>query len=158
MKCLKSLSGQASLEAALILPTFLLVMGMLIEPLCYFYTKSIMQAAAADAARLVCTGVNLTDEQIEAYIKRRLKAVPEISIFHTGGEADWTFDISGPDDEGIVIVEITGHLRLLPIGQLAMGVFKQTDDAGIVLRSYAEGLYRPEWLKGGYDDWQEIWE
>ena len=89
----KQNAGQASVEAALLFPVILIIIALLVEPVCILYTKTVMDGACAEGLRVATTSSDT--ELIESYIKRRLKAVPEIPLFHKGGDEDW--NISGSD-------------------------------------------------------------
>jgi len=151
--------GQATVEAAVLVPTVMLVLAMLLEPACMLYTRCVMRSAAAEVARAVQTAPSsgADEADYEAYALRRLKAVPEVSIFHAGGEADWDVDVEGLGS-GEVRVSITGHVRPLPILGVVAGAFGTSDADGVVLSVSVTGVGRPSWVRGSYEDWVEHWE
>lgn len=150
--------AQATVEAAFLLPCFLLLMLVLLQPLCVLYTRSVMEAAAAQTARLMVTGeVAGQEDGLEAYrafALRRLAAVPDVSIFHVGGPLVW--DIVCEDaasNDGRVRVSIEGAVRPLPVlGVFARG-FGEVDGRGdIVVRVEVSYEGRPAWLREGDGD------
>lgn len=147
-------SGQASVEAAFLMPTLLLALGMLLQPACLLYTRMVMVQAAAETARVLITAPDGQDGA-RTFCLRRLEAVPDIALFHIGGSDGW--DISLSSDAGEAEVSITGRARPLPVFGLLAGIVLEHDGEGIVLNvSHAQRL-RPAWLGGGPDDWAGIW-
>ena len=53
--CIEREGGQSTVEAAFLLPVFLLVLGLLLQPAIILYDRCVMQSAAAEACRLVAT-------------------------------------------------------------------------------------------------------
>lgn len=147
--------GQSSVEAALLLPTLLLLLALLMQPACLLYTRAVMEGAAMEVARLQATSDGTVD--VRAYALRRLRAVPEVSVFHVGGEGDWQVRAGDAGPEGLVEVEIVGHARPLPLFGGISSALGEADETGIVLRARACVRERPAWLGGGYDDWVGVW-
>lgn len=146
--------GQATVEAALLIPALLLTLGLLLEPACLLYTRMVMGQAAAETARLLVTSSD-SPETLRLFCLRRLAAVPELSLFHVGGSDDW--DIEFSNDQGTVSVSIRGHARPLPLlGLLAGGVLGY-DEEGVILSVHYEATLRPSWLGGDVHDWASIW-
>lgn len=139
----------------MILPALMLVFSLLLQPVCLCYTRAVMRAAAAEAARAATTAYAGSMTDCVACVRRRLRAVPEVPLFHVGGSSDWKIGISRADKQ--VDVTISGHARPLPImGALAGAAFER-DSTGIVLRVTLTMQGRPSWLGGDYSDWQSIW-
>lgn len=150
-------SGQATVEAAVLVPVAMVMLALLLQPVCLLYTCCVMRTAAAEGARVLATARGEgDDEACEAYVRRRLAAVPDVSIFHEGGEGDWEVSLGGPGSS-VVSVKVTGHARPLPILGVVAGVFGEVDGSGIVLRSEIEEEVRPSWLEGSYGDWVAVW-
>ncbi len=147
--------GQASVEAAVLIPSLLVVVALLVQPTCLLYTRSVMSGAAAEAVRLAATSSS-TDEVV-AFVKRRLKAVPEVSVFHAGGEADWSVSVSGAGTAR-PRVEISGHARPLPLTAAIAGAVAGSDGSGVVLKVEKEADARAGWVQGAYSDWVGMWE
>lgn len=158
--CVRSDSAQATVEAAVLLPSFLVVLLLALQPVCLLYTTSVMEAAASQTARILITGERVDDESVRAFALRRLAAVPDVSIFHAGGPLSWQIEFeraSGAD--GLVGVEIRGAVRPLPVLGAFAGAFGETNGIGDV-ELCVEVAYdgRPSWLEGGYGDWVSAWE
>ena len=148
-------SGQSSVEAAVLIPTAMLLLALLVQPVCMAYTRSVMEAAACGAARVLATAQG-DDDLARRYAQRRLAAVPEVSVFHAGGKDDW--DVSVSCSAGTATVEIRGHVRPLPLMDAIARAFVESDASGVVLTVRVEERVRPEWLGGDYDDWTSVWE
>lgn len=147
--------GQATVEAAFLVPTLLLTMGLLLEPACLLYTRMVMGQAAAETARLLVTSSG-SPEVSKLFCLRRLAAIPEVSLFHVGGSDDWDIELS--KDRGAVSVSIRGHARPLPLlGLLAGGVLGY-DGQGVILSVRYEATLRPSWLGGDAHDWATVWD
>lgn len=149
-------SGQSSVEAALLLPVLLALLAMLMQPACLLYTKSVMRGAAAEAARVAATLDEGDASHLREYALRRLRAVPEVSAFHVGGESDWKVEVTGVGGPRVQVV-VEGHAKPLPVlGGLAEAL--GTGDAnGVLLRVEDFEQVRPEWVGGGYDGWIGMW-
>lgn len=149
-------SGQSTVEAALLIPTVMVVLALLLQPACLLYTRSVMGAAAAEGVRVMATGVG-GSEACKSYVLRRLEAVPSISIFHSGGSDDWDVSVSGPDENGRASVEVVGHVRPLPFFGAVVSALAASDDEGAVLQVRVEESVRSSWVGGDYGSWVEIW-
>lgn len=147
-------SGQSSVEAAVLLPTLMLLLSMLIQPVCLAYTKTLMRGAAAEGVRLL--GTTSSEENCRAFVLRRLGAVPEVSLFHTGGTEDWQIEMT-QSDGGSVSVGITGHARPLPFFGALARVWGESDGQGVLLKVQVSERLRPGWLEGSYADWIGMW-
>lgn len=150
-------SGQATVEAAVLLPTLMLLMALLMQPACLLYTRAIMRAAAGECARVLATGY---DEYAEAdcrdFALRRLAAVPELSIFHVGGREDW--DVTFERGEGLATVRIVGHLRPLPLLGMTAELLGSHDAVGTRLDVEVSERVRADWVEGDYESWVQMWE
>lgn len=83
--------GQASVEAVFLLPVLLVVIGLMLEPSILFYNRCVMCNAAAEGCRMLET--NSSDEQsAKAFVARRLRAVPNVDVFHCGG-SKWNVEL-----------------------------------------------------------------
>ena len=108
--------AQATVEAAALLPAFLTLLLLALQPVCLLYTRAVMESAAAETARLMVTTEGDVDESIEAFALRRLAAVPNVSLFHAGGPLSWDISCSPVGEEsGEVSVSIVGFVRPLPV-------------------------------------------
>lgn len=145
-------SAQATVEAAILLPSFLTVLLLALQPVCLLYTRAVMESAAAETARVAATYEGEEGDALRGFALRRLEAVPDLEIFHTGGMEGWHIDASGAG--GTVRVEIQGWVSPLPVLGAFVGVFGERNPQGDVsLRVEVEYDARAEWVSGGYDDW-----
>lgn len=147
--------GQSTVEAAALLPVLMLLLGMLAQPVCMLYTRMVMTHAAAEGARVALTATN--DHDVRQFVYRRLRAVPNASLFHVGGADDWQISIDRSVGEGRIALEILGHARPLPLLGTVTGFVGRQDEQGVVLRVRVNEVLRPGWVRDGYDDWQEMW-
>ncbi len=155
-RCFKVLverGAQATVEAAILLPSFCIVVLLALQPVCVRYTQAVMEVAAAQGCRLVATGEGADERSTRAFILRRLAAVPDIAIFHAGGPLAWEVDYGGEGEAGR-FVEIEGWVKPLPVLGVFVGAFGERNAAGDVrLRVRAAMRPRPAWVKGDYDAW-----
>lgn len=147
--------GQGTVEAAVVLPSVMLLFALLLQPVCLSYTRAIMRGAAGECARAAATAYGSDMAACRAYALRRLEAVPEVPLFHVGGARDWKVDISRSD--GHVEVSIQGHARPLPIMGALAALASMSDGQGVVLRVSLSEDTRPSWVGGSYSDWQSMW-
>lgn len=74
------------------LPTFLTLILLALQPVCLLYTRAVMESAAAETARLMTT-TTAEDDDLKEFTRRRLAAVPNVSIFHAGGPLSWDIEL-----------------------------------------------------------------
>ncbi len=153
--------GQATVEAALLLPVLLLCMTLLVQPACLLYTRCVMQQAAAEGCRVLTTApdtAGVADQTYRAFVLRRLGAVPDIDIFHVGGDAGWRISFSGPSDGYEVGVSIETSVKPLPLFGTVASLFLEGDgEGGVLLKVDVSATLRPSWLEGSYGVWSSIW-
>ena len=101
-------AGQATVEAAVLIPSVMLLLGILVQPVCLLYTRAVMHGTAAETARAVLTARGAEDlTECEQYARRRLAAVPEVSVFHVGGTDDWQIGVAqGDDGAGLALLDL----------------------------------------------------
>lgn len=148
-------SGQMSVEAALLLPVVLALVALLAQPACVLYTRCVMASTAGELARLALTSRSSEDE-LRAFALRRLRAVPDLAIFHEGGPADWEIEVTGPTG-GRVTVVLEGGVRPLPLTGVLVATLGTSHDGMVDLRVETTGSLRADWIEGGYGDWVEMW-
>ena len=162
MKLFRSTQAQSSVEAALLIPVFFTVMLLVLQPVCVLYTRSVMESAASGAARVLMTWDQAREPAqvgVKAYILRRLQAIPDISIFHDGGQADWEIELEGDETSKTVQVKIAGHVRPLPILGVFVGfIGNQQDDGRIQVNVELNMNNGPSWKEGTYEDWISFWQ
>ncbi len=159
MSWLSDNRGQATVEAAFLLPVLFLVFGMFIQPIALLYNRCVMEAAAAEGCRVYAT--NTGDEALcRAYVIRRLGAVPNLSIFHDTTQ-DWEVTFS-QDEDGGVGVGITNHATPLPLFGVTSGLVSDIDSSGKIVQSVSvDSSSIPGWvaeLDSGPAEWIGAWE
>lgn len=153
--------GQASVEAALVLPTVLLLIALLVQPAMMLYTRCVMAHTAAETCRLMSTTASsdtiMSDARRE-YVLRRLSAVPDLPLFHVGGQEGWDVEMEGSTSSHQARVRITGRVRPLPVIGLLMAFGSAAQGDGIVVMTVeVKTQTRPDWVEGGYDEWRSGW-
>lgn len=145
------------MEAAVLVPVLGVVLALMLEPCCALYTRQVMWAAASEGLRVAATAPDGSlEDRVSSYVLRRLRAVPEVSVFHVGGRADWDVSVSR-EEGGEVRVGVSGHLRPLPLAGVAMGALGEVDGRGLVLRVEVRQDLRQEWIAGDYGSWVGVW-
>lgn len=141
--------AQATVEAALLLPGFLILLLVCLQPVCLLYTRSVMESAAASTARLMITAEAEGEEAYRAFALRRLAAIPDLAIFHAGGPLSWEIELVRAAGDGPVRVAIAGAASPLPVIGVFAGAFGERNSQGDV-RVSVEVAYdgRPGWLEG----------
>lgn len=155
----RALRGQATVEAALLLPMLLFFCAFLLQPACVLYARTVMEGAAAEGARALATahGDAATPDTVRAFVLRRLDAVPNLDLFHVGGSEGWDIELEGGAEAQQARVSVVGHAKPLPFFGGLTQVMGETDAQGIVIRAEVNEAVRPEWLEGSYDDWTQLW-
>ena len=62
--------AQSTVEAAFLLPTFLTLILLALQPVCLLYTRAVMESAAAETARLMTT-TTAEDDDLKEFTRRR---------------------------------------------------------------------------------------
>lgn len=157
-EAIRSSCGQSSVEAALLLPVLMFCVAFLLQPALLLYTRSVMASAAAEVARAAATAPPGTGASAyQAMARRRLAAVPEVSILHAGGADDWQVEVTGLGERE-VDVTIRGHVRPLPLMGVVAGAFGQVEGGNVVLEAHVAEQVRPSWLEGSYESWVSVWD
>lgn len=127
-------SGQATVEAAYLIPVVFLCLLLLLQPGILLYDIMVMQGAAAEGCRLLATKTDAAGESAEAceaYVKRRLASIPPQDQFHMhAGGCSWDIVIDGDETSGRVRVTIANEIRLLPLVDAAGVLFGLVDSTG----------------------------
>ena len=148
-------AGQASVEAAMLIPVLLALCLLLLQPACLLYTRQIMEATAAQAVRIATTSVD--EKDIDAYCLRKLKAVPNLDIFHVKDSNDWEVTYAKDKELGTVQVCIKGHATPIPLLSLLSKQVLNSDEQGLILEvDVCEEIY-PSWTEGDYESWCDSW-
>lgn len=152
--------GQASVEAALLAPLLLVGFLILLQPCIVLYDRAVMETAASFGCRLLETRSSQDDEEVRAFIERRLEAIPSVDIFHAGS---WDIRFDGTQESEQVSVAISHALKPLPLAGVAMDVVGLVDKGGMHRQEVScSASVRDEWLlrseRGcGPEGWIERW-
>lgn len=148
---LQSSRGQATVEAAFLIPIFFVLLLMLIQPGILLYNHMVMKAAAQEGCRLVATKTDVLGESADRYrdyIHHRLGSIPEQENFHIhDGNCSWNIEIIGSEETDYVSVIITNQLKLLPLfdfGSQLLGLSSETGNFEQVV--VAELNTYPSWV------------
>ncbi len=147
----RSNEGQASIESAFILPIALLCMGMALQPLLYMYTKSLCMEAAEEGVRFAMSEEK--NSLVERYVRRRLDAIPQLDILHSGLNDDWNIEIIRSDNQ--VQISITGHMHQLPLLGLTSKFIIPHDGDELRIQVEAQAQTKPAWIEGDYYEWTD---
>ena len=131
------------------LPTFLTLILLALQPVCLLYTRAVMESAAAETARLMTTTTVEDDDDLKEFTRRRLAAVPNVSIFHAGGPLSWDIELGRAGTGGVSSVSVAGEVK--PLGSAGEGGY-------VELKVDVSYRSRPEWLEGDYDSWIAAWD
>lgn len=146
------------IDAAFLLPTFLTLILLALQPVCLLYTRAVMESAAAETARLMTT-TTAEDDDLEEFTRRRLAAVPNVSIFHAGGPLSWDIELGRAGAGGVSSVSVSGEVKPLPvIGAFAQAMGGTAEGGYVELKVDVSYQSRPEWLEGDYDSWIATWD
>lgn len=150
-------SGQASVEAALLVPVVLVLVALLVQPACVLYTRAVMASTAAELTRLAATSRSGADET-RSYALRRLAAIPDLPVFHEGGPGAWEVAVTGPGDEGRVTATVEGSVRPLPLLGAIVAALGTSGGGVVELRVEVTREVRASWIGGDYAEWVEVWD
>ena len=147
-------AGQATLEAAYLIPIIFLLLLLLVQPGILLYDLMVMQAAAGEGCRLLVTRTDVlgtSEEACEAYVKRRLGAIPPHDQFHMhSGGCTWDIEVSGDESSEHVEVIIRNKVKLLPLFDAGGTLLGLTDASGAVpLEVSVRTPTQPAWAGQG---------
>ncbi|MDR2197757.1 MAG: pilus assembly protein [Coriobacteriales bacterium] len=167
MRAVRSSRGQATVEAAVLLPVTMLLILVLCQPAILLYNRLVMENAAAEACRLLSTRADVgsfSADKYEGYVLRRLTAIPLTDIFHVGtGVRSWDITLEGGEGSEEVCVRIVNRLRPLPLLGWGARLAGQTDAEGYLTQTVElRAPVQPSWVLnnggGGPADWTTQWD
>lgn len=137
--------GQSTVEATFALPIVLLLVLLLVQPGIILYDRIVMEAAAAEGCRLLATSNE--GSSVEAFLRRRLSAVPEQDLFHVHGSGcTWDIELHGRESSSEVSVSIYNEVTPVPLigaGAQALGLTNSRGNLEIEVR--ASQPTQPDW-------------
>ena len=143
----------------MLIPAFLLLLLLMLQPVCLLYTRSVMESTAAETARLLATGDADGDEAYRSLPCVDSPPSPNSLDFSCGRSARMGHELTrAPAAEGEVEVVIAGAVCPLPIlGAFAATMGETNAQGDILMRVSVSYEARPEWLEGDYASWIEAW-
>lgn len=160
--------GQATLEAAFLIPVILVCLLLVIQPGILLYDRMVMESAAAEGCRMLATRTTsqqADDIQYENFIRHRLGSIPEHESFHLHDSVcSWDIKLNGSETTSTVSVTITNKLHLLPLFDFGAQVAGLLDESGAFpLSVTVEMPTQPDWVtnqvlgmnpRGWVDQWE----
>lgn len=159
-------SGQATVEAAFLVPLILLTLLLLIQPGILLYTYLAMQGAAAETCRIVATEslMEQNANAVEGYAMRRLASVPQQDNFHVHEpDCTWRITYRGDETASSVTVQIANEIKPLPLFDFGLEALGLLNENGNLEMAVSHDLTtKNEWVAGnelGNDpkQWIERW-
>lgn len=143
--------GQATIEAAFLIPVIFLLLLLLLEPSILLYDRMVMSAAAADGCRLIATSTGadgVSDAQLKDAILRHLGSVPQQDLFHVhGGNCSWDIQLAGDETSQYVSVSIKTKVKPLPVVDFGSTLLGLTDGDGyLTQRVHVEMRAKDAWV------------
>lgn len=159
--------GQASVEAAFLIPVLFVLMLLLMQPGIVLYDRMVMNAAATEACRLLATKTESAgdmNDSCKSFVLHRLGAIPPVSCFHVHDEGcTWDVRFEGDESSDVVRTTISTELRPLPLIGLGASLAGIVNDKGnFVVEVTAEQTTQPLWVgdsSGGFEPkgWIGAW-
>lgn len=146
--------GQATVEAAFVIPVVFTLLLLLIQPGIILYDRMVMRHAAAEGCRLLATRsaeAGLSDVRCIELIKRQLAAVPPQDLFHVHDSGcSWDISVTGDETSSEVSVSITNRLRLLPLFDTTGALLGVADAQGCISIQVEESATtQAAWVQAG---------
>ena len=158
----KGSGGQASVEAALLIPIVLVGMLIAVQPAISLYDRMVMESAASEGCRVLETLPEGDSEKARAYVRRRLEAIPDIPAFHEGA---WNIEVAGAGQQSACVsVRISHVYRPLPLIGSAMGLVGLADGDGRARQeAFRQANVHDDWalhssLGLQFEAWVQRWD
>ena len=140
------------------LPTFLTLILLALQPVCLLYTRAVMESAAAETARLMTT-TTAEDDDLKEFTRRRHEKSKRWALRQAGGPLSWDIELGRAGAGGVSSVSVSGEVKPLPvIGAFAQAMGGTAEDGYVELKVDVSYQSRPEWLEGDYDAWIAAWD
>ena len=152
LKRLADERGQSTVEAAFLFPVVFVLVLLLVQPGILLYDRIVMEGAAADACRLLATKTDAqegVDAQCEAYVRRRLGAVPQQECFHVHeGSCTWEIRLEGDERSQRVRVSIATEAKPLPLFDMGASLLGIVNGHGnFVVEGSVSQQVQPTWVE-----------
>lgn len=150
-----TVDGQASVEVACLLPTLLIVLTLLLQPVCLLYPRILMYYAAGDVGRMAATSLqqpagSQMAERLNQLVRTRLTGVIPCSLFHVGDAQSWDVSISVQERVegagGQAEVHIGHRVKPIPLFAPLLETLGRLDGEGALYQEVTTRVsLRPEW-------------
>lgn len=145
-------AGQATVEAAFLLPVVFIALLLLLQPGMLLYDRIVMNAAASEGCRLLATKTAAAGdmaESCEAFVRHRLGAIPPVPCFHVHeGACSWDIRFEGDEASDVVRVTITNEVRPLPLLDAGGALLGMVNGNGnLEVKVVAEQSTQPAWAR-----------
>ncbi len=161
-------NGQATLEAAFLIPVILVCLLLVIQPSILLYDRMVMESAAAEGCRILATRTASQAADVshyENFVRHRLGSIPEHESFHVHDPiCAWEIELQGSETASQVSVTIKNKLRLLPLFDFGANAMGLLDESGLFPLSVTVQMpTQPDWVNNqllGVNPrrWVEQWE
>lgn len=146
--------GQATVEGAFVIPIVFLLLLLLVQPGIVLYDQLVMNAAAAEACRMLTTrspDAGVDARMYEQTVRRHLGAIPQQENFHCHrGGCSWKIELSGNESSEVVSARIAGKVKLLPLIGMGATLLGIGDGTGVVeLVAEAKAPTHAQWVSEG---------
>lgn len=143
----RSERGQATVEAAFALPVVMVLVLLLVQPGIILYDRVVMQNAAAEGCRLLATSTGENTQVNEDFIRRRLSAIPQQSLFHVHDPAcTWVVELTGSESSEQANVTLSTEVKPLPLIGAGAAFLGMTNESGnLVVRVSVSETTQPQW-------------
>lgn len=146
-------SGQATVEAAFLIPLLFLGLLLLLQPGILLYDRMVMESAASDACRMLATrtaGSGLSDKVYEEDVIRHLGAIPPQENFHVHeGGCSWNIRLQGNESTQTVSATISQQVKPLPLLDIGCVLLGFVNGSGNLDISVTRAMpTQPDWVAG----------
>lgn len=155
--------GQTTVEAAIALPILFILVLMLVQPAIVLYDRMVMEGAAWEGCRLLATAQTNAQGSCEAFVRRRLSAVPSVDCFHVHGrECTWRITCKGDGSSSHVSVSVSTEVKPLPLLDTASALLGLLNERGCLeVKVSATAETKSDWVQdalGGSDPGEKVGE
>lgn len=141
------------------LPTFLTLILLALQPVCLLYTRAVMESAAAETARLMTTTTAEDDDLKEFTRPPACRSAQRFDLSCRRAVVVGYRAWPGPVPGGVSAVSVSGKVKPLPvIGAFARAMGGTAEGGYVELKVDVSYQSRPEWLEGDYDSWIAAWD
>ena len=146
-KKIKEGRAQSTVEAAFMIPIFLILILLLLQPSIILYDFIVMKSAASEGCRLIATNSGIDSKNVDDFIRRRLSAIPQADIFHIhNASCSYEIEFNGGESEKTSSVSIKNSIKPLPLIGGALDLMGATEDGDLTICAHEETCVQPSWV------------